>query len=81
MNQPVHIQYFAVLREQRGLSRETAATAARTVGALYAELRSRHGFTLGPEHLKVAVNGDFKPWDAPLAANDEVVFIPPMAGG
>jgi len=41
----------------------------------------RHGFTLAPEHLKVAVNSEFSDWSRPLAAGDHVVFIPPVAGG
>ena len=77
----VHIQYFALLREQRGVGQETLATAAATAGELYAELRSRHGFTLPADRLRVAVNGEFAPWDAPLADGVELVFIPPVAGG
>ncbi|MBV8784200.1 MAG: MoaD/ThiS family protein, partial [Gammaproteobacteria bacterium] len=41
----------------------------------------RHGFTLAPEALRVAVNAEFRDWSTPLAANDVVVFIPPVAGG
>lgn len=75
------IRYFALLREQRGLGHETLATAAATPAALYAELAARHGFTLGAERLRVAVNGDFAGWQTPLRRGDEVVFIPPVAGG
>jgi molybdopterin converting factor small subunit len=31
--------------------------------------------------LKVAVNDEFRDWDAVLADGDRVVFIPPVAGG
>jgi molybdopterin converting factor small subunit len=31
--------------------------------------------------LKVAINGEFTDWSTPLADGDEVVFIPPVAGG
>ena len=31
--------------------------------------------------LRVAVNEEFREWGAPLAANDRIVFIPPVAGG
>ena len=41
----VTVQYFAILREQRGRSAETLVTAAATPEALYAELRARHGLT------------------------------------
>lgn len=77
----VRVQYFALLREQRGLAAETLETAAATPAALYAELCARHPFTLPAEQLRAAVNGDFASWTRPLAAGDEVVFIPPVAGG
>lgn len=75
------IQYFAVLREQAGMSEETLQTEAGTAAALYDELRSRHEFRLLPEQLKVAVNADFSDWTTPLEDGDTVVFIPPVAGG
>ena len=45
------------------------------------KLAAAHGFTLGVERVKVAINNEFASWDRPLAANDTVVFIPPVAGG
>ncbi len=77
----VHVQYYALLREQAGCSRESLETTARSPQELYEELRQRHPFTLAPEVLRVAVNGDFGDWAQPLAAGDTVVFIPPVAGG
>lgn len=77
----VQVQYYALLREERGLSQETLQTTAETPRALYAELRERHEFTLPPERLSVAINETFTTWDASLATGDTVVFIPPVAGG
>ncbi len=77
----VHLQYFAILREQRGLAYETLSTAAPTANALYDELRARHGFTLPGDRLRVAINGEFAAWDTPVADGAELVFIPPVAGG
>ena len=77
----IHLQYFAILREQAGRSTETLDSAAATPAALYAELMQRHPFTLAATQLKVAVNGVFADWQRPLAAGDAVVFIPPVAGG
>ena len=77
----VHLQYFALLREQRGLSLETITTSAETAAQLYDELRTRHPFTLPAERLRVAVNGEFAPWSTPLAEGAQIVFIPPVAGG
>jgi molybdopterin-guanine dinucleotide biosynthesis protein A len=88
-DQPLHnpgqltlkIKYFALLREQAGCANETVHTEARSASQLYAELKTRHPFTLPQEMLKVALNGEFAEWSAPLATGDEVVFIPPVAGG
>jgi molybdopterin converting factor subunit 1 len=77
----VHVQYYAILREQAGRSAETVETAAATPAALYEELRARHPFHLGRAQLRVAIDGEFAAWDAPLADGAQVVFIPPVAGG
>jgi molybdopterin converting factor subunit 1 len=77
----VHLRYYALLREQAGRQTETVETAAPTPEALYAELAARHGFRLAQSQLKVAVNATFTDWSRPLTDGDEVVFIPPVAGG
>jgi molybdopterin-guanine dinucleotide biosynthesis protein A len=77
----LRVQYFALLREQAGKRDESVLTSAATPRELFAELTARHRFTLGTEHLKVAVNTEFSDWSRPLAAGDTVVFIPPVAGG
>jgi len=75
------IQYFALLREQRGLASETLETSAATPTALYEELRVKHMFSLPADRVRAAVNGDFVSAAATLKAGDTVVFIPPVAGG
>ncbi len=77
----VRLRYYAALREQRGLPLEIVDTPAGTAAELYDELRARHGFRLGREHLRVAVNGRITAWDAGLHADDTVEFLPPSAGG
>ena len=77
----VHVQYYAVLREQAGLSDERVATSAATPAALYDELQARHGLTLARAQLRVAIDGEFADWQAPLADGARIVFIPPVAGG
>ncbi|MDH5177054.1 MAG: MoaD/ThiS family protein [Gammaproteobacteria bacterium] len=77
----ITLQYFAVLREQAGCSEERVTTAAATPAELYVEVQAKHGFTLPVSMLRVAVNEEFRDWSSPLAANDRVVFIPPVAGG
>jgi sulfur-carrier protein len=77
----VRVGYYAAFREQSGLSREKVETSARTAVELFDELRSRHGFTLPIAAVRVAINQEFQPMDAPLTDGVEVVFIPPVAGG
>jgi len=77
----LHIQYFAILREQAGVGEESLRIAVADPAALYAELAQRHPFKLRREQLKVAVNAEFSSWDRELHDGDKVVFIPPVAGG
>ena len=77
----VRLRYYALLREQAGRSEETVDTASTDAAGLYDELASRHRFSLGRGQLKVAVNAEFADWSRPLGDADEVVFIPPVAGG
>ncbi len=77
----IHIQYFAVLRELAGRSQETVPTDAETAAQLYAELVERYEFSLAPEQIRVVVNDAFDEFSATLRDGDEVVFLPPLAGG
>ena len=77
----IHVQYFAILREQRGLAEERLVTSATTPAAVYEELKARHGFTLPANRIRAAINDEFVAMDAPLREGDRVVFIPPVAGG
>lgn len=75
------IQYFALLREQRGRETETIESDCETAEELYQTLAAQHSFSLSPKTLKVAINDDFADWDTRLSDGDTVVFIPPVAGG
>jgi len=75
------IQYFASLREERGLSEETLRTQAENPAQLFQELAERHGITFPMDRLKVAINNEFASWKTHLSDGDTVVFIPPVAGG
>jgi sulfur-carrier protein len=77
----VQIQYFAILREQRGVPEETIATTATSAAELYNELRTRYRFTLPLERVRVAVNDEFVAVTTLLRNGDCIVFIPPVAGG
>jgi molybdopterin converting factor subunit 1 len=76
----IQIEYFAILREQAGQSRESVRTEAPTAAELFANLQQTHGFA-APKNFKLAVNDEFCAWDTPLNDGDRVVFIPPVAGG
>jgi len=77
----LHVQYFALLREQAGRDGESLQSTAASARALYAELAGLRGLTLLPAQLRVAVNEEFAEWERPLAAGDRVAFLPPVAGG
>ena len=77
----IRLGYYAVLREQAGCEGEVFETTARTPSELYSELQDKNGFVLDKGALRVAINGDFAEFDATLNKGDEVVFIPPVAGG
>jgi molybdopterin converting factor small subunit len=77
----VRLLYFASLADRAGRAEETRDTSAATPRDLYAEVAREHGFGLAPERVRVAVNGALVGWDAVLAGDDEVVFLPPVSGG
>jgi molybdopterin converting factor subunit 1 len=84
---PVHILYFAWLRERVGLGEEavTLPDGVDTVGALVGWLR---GCSAGHEAafahaatVRCAVNQDFATPEAAVRPGDEVAFFPPVTGG
>jgi molybdopterin converting factor small subunit len=77
----LRIDYYASLRERRGLDREEIDTDETDLGRLYASLAARHGFSLRQAEVRPAVNDEFCDWTRPLADRDRIVFVPPMAGG
>jgi molybdopterin converting factor subunit 1 len=77
----IKLRYFAVLRDQAGKSEDTVDTMAEDPAELYHQLCQDAVLTLGREHVRAAVNGEFVDWDTPLQCGDEVVFIPPVSGG
>lgn len=77
----VVLHYYALLREERGLASERRTTEARTLRELYRELTDEFALRLDPREMMVAVNGEFTNFECELSDGDEVVFIPPVAGG
>jgi sulfur-carrier protein len=77
----VTARYFAAFRERVGQDREELTTSARTAAELYDELARKHGFADSVTRCKVAINDELVDWDVALAAGDEILFFPPVAGG
>jgi len=80
-NKTVHLAYYALLREERGIDQETISTSVDTVLNLYSDLRTQHNFSLDEKSVKVSVNDTFLPWNTELKDEDRIVFIPPVSGG
>lgn len=77
----IKMRYFAALREQASISEETVETSAETISELYRELQQKYAFKLQEHQLKVSVNNQFNSFHHKIAEGDNIVFIPPVAGG
>jgi len=77
----IDIQYFALLREQAGASKETLTINCTTYAELYQQLKNKYQFTLPLEMIQVAVNDEFTRMNSEITNGARVVFIPPVAGG
>lgn len=77
----LHITYYAMFREQAGCSGETIETDSTDAIALFDRLKEKHGFSMSRLHVRLAVNDVFVDWHTPLKDRDQLVFIPPVAGG
>lgn len=77
----VRLRYFASLRERAGKAEETLRTDASSIRGLYQQIAENYAFPFRPEQLRVALNGEFAAFDSSFSENDEIVFIPPVAGG
>jgi len=76
----VTVLYFASLRDAAGVDSEVL-DRPESLAALYQGLRLRHGFSLAPERLRVAIDGAFSGWDAAIVDGAEIAFMPPVSGG
>ncbi len=81
------VLYFAWLRHRLGRGEEAIELppTVTTVGALVDHLRGRsagHAEALADmAAVRVAVNQEHADLTAPVGADDEVAFFPPMTGG
>jgi len=56
-------------------------TDSETPAGLFEEIRAKHSIPLKRKGMMVAINGEFTDWTHPLTDGEEIVFIPPVAGG
>jgi molybdopterin synthase sulfur carrier subunit len=77
----VRMLYFASLRDVAGCDQEALDVEMISLSDLYEAVRSRHGFAMPRERLRVARNGAFARWEDVAADGDEIAFIPPVSGG
>lgn len=77
----IQLKYFAQLKEIAQKDSESVQTESCTPAGLFEEMKQRYQFPHKQKQLMVAINEEFSGWDHILEDGDEVVFIPPVAGG
>ena len=79
----IRLLYFASFREATGTDEESRAVPeGMTVGALWQELQAGvPHFSRFPSMPAAAVNCEYVSATRRLTENDEVAFLPPVAGG
>ncbi len=77
----ITIRYFAMFRENAGVSEEALTTDAATAGDVFEATRDRHGSAEPLAHCKVAINDHMASWDSEVSDGDTVLLFPPVAGG
>lgn len=77
----IQVRYFAVLRDRRGLASETIKTGATTTGQLVKQLTVEHQLGLPEALIRVAKGSEFVEHDCEIQDGDQLVLIPPVAGG
>ena len=76
----VSVEYFAVFRDQAGVSAESLETTVHSASELFDQVSVMRG--LEPlENMKVAVNDRIVPWTTSVNDGDRVLFFPPVSGG
>lgn len=79
----VRVLFFGRLRELSGIAEEQASMPqGSTLADLFAAYASRFPLLAGFRSSLVASrNQEFAAWDTPIAAGDEIAFLPPVSGG
>ena len=77
----IGVRYFAALRDQRGVGHEVLDLDSPTPTSIFESLRAEHSFSLAENQVRYAVNGAYVEGNVLLQAGDELVIVPPVAGG
>jgi molybdopterin converting factor small subunit len=77
----IKINYFAHLYEVTKIKNEEICGDFQTARDCYTFLKEKYHFDFEFNQLKVAVNHRFVSWDELLHDQDQIVFVPPVAGG
>ena len=77
----IKIRYFAVLRDRAGVEEEDLEVKRCTAAELIEQLISSRTLGLTPALIRPAINGRFVPENTEVQDGDEIVLIPPVAGG
>ena len=77
----ITIRYFAMFRDNAGVTEETLSMDVTTAAEVFAETRDRHGSSEPSGHCRVAINDEMADWDAAVSDGDTVLLFPPVAGG
>lgn len=77
----VTVGYFALFRENAGISEETLSLDVATTRDIFNATYDRHGSSEPLGHCKVAVNDEMADWDTVVNDGDTVLLFPPVAGG
>ena len=77
------VLFFGRVREITGFAEEIVeAPQGATLADLFEQYAARFPKLLGFRASLVASrNQEFAAWDTPLAADDEIAFLPPVSGG
>lgn len=77
----IKVRYFALFREQAGIESEFVEWPGGTASGLFQLMAGKHAALMPEAAALVAINEEMADWETPLAAGDEVLFFPPVAGG
>ena len=77
----ITVRYFALFRENAGVSEETLQLDAATAADVFKATTERHGSAEPLGHCKVAINDEMAEWETPVSDGDVLLLFPPVAGG